>query len=552
MIIEGDQIGAFVPLCDMTNHSPNARVDYFSDIISDRFALMTRDGVAKGKQIYNNYGLRSNEKLLLNYGFIMSNNPTDSFYFKISFSSETSSSSIHEIDPISLDTIKKSILSFLQKQNTRIVNSYHPQSSNPLPSNHHVFSSIGIDHFLMRNYSLSFDRKGEVKEEINTNREVVGQPIIESFGFCLMDQTDFYFYDFSSLISNKKIIYKIYNNLSILLASKLFSICNSTHSSIEDDLTLIGNNSSQSHNINMSIEYRLDQKIILRNAIKQICSSYAQLATAHSSELCTTLSPVILSLEDKESRVYLQALDKWMDANSLLKNFHALEIPSSNAFKITWRSTKKLEIGESLISLPFQHVISIDHFFTTKFGKLVHSLHNQQSKNIKIEDWCPSVGLSDHVMLTLAVMEESSNSSSIWNLFFQCIATSLSNSPIIMCFQNQQIIQYLCGSTIQEVLVDTLEEFRNEWKQLISLLSSSITSEFTTFFTPENYVRSRVIVEKYSRKVHFSKASNNPAVYLQTMQSIIEDFSEESTTIVIPLAFLPRFGFFLVSSLKKF
>ncbi len=63
-------MAALVPIVDMLNHSPTSQITYFTDLKEGRFCLKTRTGVSKGVQAFNNYGLRSNEKLLLSYGFV--------------------------------------------------------------------------------------------------------------------------------------------------------------------------------------------------------------------------------------------------------------------------------------------------------------------------------------------------------------------------------------------------------------------------------------------------------------------------------------------------
>lgn len=88
MIIDGVQQAAMVPLGDMLNHSSMVSVSYFTDIQSDRFLLKTFSGISKGQQAYNNFGPRSNEKLLLNYGFVLQNNFADCFFVKLGMSNQ--------------------------------------------------------------------------------------------------------------------------------------------------------------------------------------------------------------------------------------------------------------------------------------------------------------------------------------------------------------------------------------------------------------------------------------------------------------------------------
>jgi hypothetical protein len=83
---DSDHMAALVPVVDMLNHSPTSQITYFTDMQAKRFCLKTRSGVKLGNQAFNNYGLRSNEKLLLSYGFILEDNFIDSFHIKVAWS----------------------------------------------------------------------------------------------------------------------------------------------------------------------------------------------------------------------------------------------------------------------------------------------------------------------------------------------------------------------------------------------------------------------------------------------------------------------------------
>lgn len=60
---------------DAGNHNPNAKVDWAYD--PGRFSLTVSEKVEPGSQIFNNYGPKSNEELLMGYGFCAPGNPYD-------------------------------------------------------------------------------------------------------------------------------------------------------------------------------------------------------------------------------------------------------------------------------------------------------------------------------------------------------------------------------------------------------------------------------------------------------------------------------------------
>ncbi|KAI5197204.1 SET domain-containing protein [Aureobasidium subglaciale] len=63
------------PAIDIGNHNPNARVDWTYD--PDRFSLSVSERIEPGSQVYNNYGPKSSEELLMGYGFCAPGNPYD-------------------------------------------------------------------------------------------------------------------------------------------------------------------------------------------------------------------------------------------------------------------------------------------------------------------------------------------------------------------------------------------------------------------------------------------------------------------------------------------
>jgi hypothetical protein len=86
--LHGPTLPALVPLVDLLNHDPAARVDYTTDPASRRFGLITRVPLAAGAPVCNNYGARSNERLLLLYGFALADNDVDDVQLRIGVDDE--------------------------------------------------------------------------------------------------------------------------------------------------------------------------------------------------------------------------------------------------------------------------------------------------------------------------------------------------------------------------------------------------------------------------------------------------------------------------------
>lgn len=69
-----------LPVVDLLNHNPKAKAEW---CCADGGFLFQSDGVPKGEEVFNNYGQKGNEELLLAYGFAIENNTADSAALKI-------------------------------------------------------------------------------------------------------------------------------------------------------------------------------------------------------------------------------------------------------------------------------------------------------------------------------------------------------------------------------------------------------------------------------------------------------------------------------------
>ncbi|KAI1262410.1 SET domain-containing protein [Xylariaceae sp. FL1019] len=66
-----DDFSVLLPLFDVGNHSPFAKVSWVTDNDIRTCSLKSGQTYSEGQQIYNNYGTKTNAELLLGYGFIL-------------------------------------------------------------------------------------------------------------------------------------------------------------------------------------------------------------------------------------------------------------------------------------------------------------------------------------------------------------------------------------------------------------------------------------------------------------------------------------------------
>ncbi|KAI2617310.1 SET domain-containing protein [Hypomontagnella submonticulosa] len=68
---EPDDFSVLLPLYDVGNHSPLAKIAWTTDEEARMCTLVSRQTYSAREQVFNNYGMKTNAELLLGYGFIL-------------------------------------------------------------------------------------------------------------------------------------------------------------------------------------------------------------------------------------------------------------------------------------------------------------------------------------------------------------------------------------------------------------------------------------------------------------------------------------------------
>ncbi|EMF10574.1 uncharacterized protein SEPMUDRAFT_150634 [Sphaerulina musiva SO2202] len=93
------------PVLDILNHQHAAHVDWSFD--PGRFTVSISDAVTQGSEVFNNYGPKSNDELLLGYGFCLSSNPNDQVLLVLKTPPEGLQPDIRQIQPGYFDSTGK-------------------------------------------------------------------------------------------------------------------------------------------------------------------------------------------------------------------------------------------------------------------------------------------------------------------------------------------------------------------------------------------------------------------------------------------------------------
>jgi hypothetical protein len=73
---DGSPVGCMLPMLDILNHSPAARVEWTRG--ARYVAFIARESIREGHEVFNNYGPKGNEELLLAFGFVVRENAAES------------------------------------------------------------------------------------------------------------------------------------------------------------------------------------------------------------------------------------------------------------------------------------------------------------------------------------------------------------------------------------------------------------------------------------------------------------------------------------------
>jgi hypothetical protein len=313
----GEQIASLVPLADMMNHSPSAKVTYMTSVASKSeveeekkqgeeeegsFKLKVHEVVKKGSQVFNNYGKRSNEKLLLNYGFMLEDNRDQEAYFvKLGFEGDPfkeQKMELMETKKLGYGLLSLSLppspltslptISFPTPTITLFIFHSHTPSlsltDSLTPISLSLSSSLIISlSFRKEHYLLSFEMDPDTP---------FSRGLLEALRICSMDEIDLYFYrlgegseesSFSSpSLPCLKSELKVCISLQQMLRSKLKRYPTTLEADKSHLATLLSSSSSSSLSTSATREliiyrYLCGQKEVLHRALQEVSLSLSHL-----------------------------------------------------------------------------------------------------------------------------------------------------------------------------------------------------------------------------------------------------------------------------------
>ncbi|GAA5910166.1 hypothetical protein JCM8208_006747 [Rhodotorula glutinis] len=119
-LIDGDKANStpvLFPGIDMLNHRPTAKVTWSSDVHAEvassggegdkgSLTIVLDEDVPADEQVFNTYGAKSNEELLLGYGFVLPSNPADFHALKLALPPSCSPALFDLVHSLQLDNLR--------------------------------------------------------------------------------------------------------------------------------------------------------------------------------------------------------------------------------------------------------------------------------------------------------------------------------------------------------------------------------------------------------------------------------------------------------------
>ncbi|KAL3236602.1 protein-lysine N-methyltransferase [Nakaseomyces bracarensis] len=98
-----------LPVIDLLNHDYNAKVEWYPEEIDGTtyFCYKSLDNVSKECELFNNYGGKGNEELLMGYGFVLEENIFDAVALRIKLPVDTITDIINNHPDVELPTMDK-------------------------------------------------------------------------------------------------------------------------------------------------------------------------------------------------------------------------------------------------------------------------------------------------------------------------------------------------------------------------------------------------------------------------------------------------------------
>ena len=83
--IEGTNTDVLAPYADLLNHRSPRQTNWYYDDSLGSFVIQAIDDISEGSEIFDTYGMKTNSRFLMNYGFVIEDNETNEYPLIVTF-----------------------------------------------------------------------------------------------------------------------------------------------------------------------------------------------------------------------------------------------------------------------------------------------------------------------------------------------------------------------------------------------------------------------------------------------------------------------------------
>ncbi|ELP94773.1 hypothetical protein EIN_341910 [Entamoeba invadens IP1] len=330
LVIYPDPIGdvaSLIPFADFSNHNTETKVTYVSNRQTQTFSLQTNEKVLHcGEQIFNNYRIRPNEKMLLGYGFVISENPYDEVLLRINFKERHFEKQVEESE--------ESKMEVENKENERM----EVEEEDNEDEITQILKREGVDRF---DYYLT--REKELPTDLLRVLRIVNLSLVEAnqYSQALLDLS------YVSPINEIKATRSLMEQIKHLLGLMEYS---------DDEFAQL-NTKNLDYKVFCILTYKLGQVTILKNSLL-LCRSKigAELQKVSQNGLSRATETLSFSCDDFLFENFVDNLNTWLHASNTL-NSSVSYVCENHTIKLR-NQVRLLEENEEVLTVPLSNLIT--------------------------------------------------------------------------------------------------------------------------------------------------------------------------------------------------
>ncbi|BBM97870.1 hypothetical protein MPTK1_1g09030 [Marchantia polymorpha subsp. ruderalis] len=451
LLLEGKHEVTLVPLFDLLDHSPSARVEWITDDAKREAKFISASELQGGVEVYNNYGQKANDELLQGYGFCLCPNPADVYYIRIGISP-------------------------LQERPANCATS--PEDDEK--------ASRGDRQELMW-------RMGTSAEFALSLKQPLPDALLQTARICLLSDSEAYSafgigWNADMGAAELEISATEFQSISNLRELLLTSIAQfSGGLDVETDRKLLTQDCQAGDSFchltekeRFALMYRQGQKEIIHSTLQALGGRAA--SSLDTWAQCQGTPEIVMQTSDDTPNTY----QKWLDDSGVTCDF-IIEILTRVGDQPCLQLKKQCATGDILASVP-SHLLFVSDCATSNGQQLPHPL-TDLVKN-----------LEDRSALKLLLLFEfGRGNDSLWAPYIKRLADHIDTRD----YYKDDMLELLEGTNLMQELNDRIQHLQHEFGMVLKLLQDEHLQQVSSqTFTLERWLWADSVVERCALLVH--------------------------------------------------